>query len=153
MSVGHPLAFRRAGLKQREKIWYSLLFQFEEIAEEWLRRDDWRNLREFLAGHPELDRCIDGLARPGALTSTLNWYRANLGPRNLIEDAMEFPLITAPTLAVWSTGDHALTEEVMLLSRDFVSGPWRYERIEGVGHYMPLEAPDKVSSLLLEHLQ
>src|SRR5262245_14239081 len=28
LSVGHPTAFRNAGLKQREKSWYMLLFQF-----------------------------------------------------------------------------------------------------------------------------
>jgi pimeloyl-ACP methyl ester carboxylesterase len=152
MSVGHPLAFRRAGLEQRQKMWYALLFQFDGIAEEWLRRDDWRNLRTFLADHPDLDRCIEGLARPGALTSTLNWYRANLGPRNLIDDPMEFPLVEASTLAVWSTRDHALTEEPMLLSQQFMSGPWRYERLEDIGHYIPLEAPDAITDLLLGHL-
>src|SRR5438309_4949450 len=29
MSVGHPWASRGAGLRQREKSWYTLLFQFE----------------------------------------------------------------------------------------------------------------------------
>ena len=29
LSVGHPKAFRDAGLAQREKSWYMLLFQFE----------------------------------------------------------------------------------------------------------------------------
>jgi pimeloyl-ACP methyl ester carboxylesterase len=37
-------------------------------------------------------------------------------------------------------------------SSAFVSGPWRYERIEGAGHWMQLEAPDEVTALLLDFL-
>jgi pimeloyl-ACP methyl ester carboxylesterase len=38
------------------------------------------------------------------------------------------------------------------LTARFVTGPWRYERLDGVGHWMQLEAPDAVSSLLIDHL-
>src|SRR5437763_15121517 len=37
LSVGHPRAFRDAGFEQRMRSWYMLLFQFEGIAEQWLR--------------------------------------------------------------------------------------------------------------------
>jgi pimeloyl-ACP methyl ester carboxylesterase len=33
-----------------------------------------------------------------------------------------------------------------------VRGSWRYERLEGVGHWMQLEAPDEVNRLLLDFL-
>jgi len=45
LSVGHPSAFRDAGFAQREKSWYMLLFQFEDIAETWLSADDFANMR------------------------------------------------------------------------------------------------------------
>ena len=38
LSVGHPSSFDGAGYEQREKSWYMLLFQFEGVAEQWLRR-------------------------------------------------------------------------------------------------------------------
>ena len=41
----------RAGLEQREKSWYMLLFQFAE-AEELLRQDDWALLREWVGEPP-----------------------------------------------------------------------------------------------------
>ncbi len=47
----------------------------------------------------------------------------------------------------------ALTEKQMTLSGEYVDGPWRYERIDGAGHWMPLEKPDEVTALLLSHLQ
>ena len=77
LSVGHPGV--PIDFAQREKSWYMLLFQFEE-AEELLRRDDWAFLREWVGTHPEPDRVIADLQRPGALTAGLNWYRANRHP-------------------------------------------------------------------------
>jgi pimeloyl-ACP methyl ester carboxylesterase len=55
-------------------------------------------------------------------------------------------------MGIWSTGDIALTEVQMTDSADNVAGPWRYERLDGPGHWMQLEAPDRVSELLLDFL-
>jgi len=55
-------------------------------------------------------------------------------------------------MGVWSAGDLALTEEQMTGSTAYVTGPWRYERLEGIGHWMPLEAPEAVNALLLDFL-
>ena len=55
-------------------------------------------------------------------------------------------------MGVWSSGDFALTEEQMTGSGAYVAGPWRYERLEGAGHWMQLEKPDEVSRLLLDFL-
>ncbi|MFF9867422.1 alpha/beta fold hydrolase [Streptomyces sp. NPDC013953] len=33
-----------------------------------------------------------------------------------------------------------------------VDGPWRYERVENAGHWLPLEAPERVNGLLLDFL-
>src|SRR6185312_13425503 len=35
---------------------------------------------------------------------------------------------------------------------EHVSGPWRYERLEGPGHWMQLDAPDQVNALLTDFL-
>jgi pimeloyl-ACP methyl ester carboxylesterase len=40
----------------------------------------------------------------------------------------------------------------MQRSREHVAGPWRYERVEGAGHWMQLDAPDAINALLLEFL-
>jgi pimeloyl-ACP methyl ester carboxylesterase len=31
-----------------------------------------------------------------------------------------------------------------------VSGPWRYERIEGASHWLQLDEPERTNELLLE---
>ena len=151
LSVGHPASFRSAGFEQREKSWYMLLFQFEGIAEEWLSADDWANFREW-SHHPDADGVIADLENSGSLTPGLNWYRANVHPRTLVEPPLELPRVTVPTMGVWSTGDFALTEQQMTGSADFVAAPWRYERIDGPGHWMQWEAPEQVNALLLDFL-
>lgn len=151
LSVGHPMSFGRAGWEQREKSWYMLLFQFEGIAEQWLTDHGWANFRAW-GRHPDADAVIADLEADGSLTPGLNWYRANVAPRTLVEPPMQLPPVTRPTMGVWSTGDIALTEKQMTGSAEFVSGPWRYERIEGPGHWMQWEAPDTVNTLLLDFL-
>jgi pimeloyl-ACP methyl ester carboxylesterase len=149
--VGHPSAFRDVGFAQREKSWYMLLFQFEGIAEQWLSGNDWENMREW-SSHPDAEQVIADLSRPGALTAALNWYRANVHPRTLVEPPLVLPQIQAPTMGVWSSGDFALVESGMTSSSKYIDGSWRYERVEGPGHWMQLEAPDQVSNLLINFL-
>ena len=38
-------------------------------------------------------------------------------------------------------------------SAENVAGPWRYERLDGPGHWMQLDAPDQVNALLLDFLR
>jgi pimeloyl-ACP methyl ester carboxylesterase len=151
LSVGNPGAFAGAGFEQREKSWYMLLFQFEGIAEQWLSNNNWENFRAW-GRHPDEDAVIVELEKNESLTPALNWYRANVHPRVLVEPPLQLPPVAAPTMGVWSSGDFALTETQMLLSSGFVSGPWRYERVEGPGHWMQLEAPGEVNGLLLDFL-
>ena len=150
LSVGHPNALRTPTIEQRERGWYQLLFVFEGIAEELLMRDDWRLLREWTRGDGDLERYLADLARPGALTAALNWYRASARPEHELRERRPFPAVAAPALGLWSDGDHYLGEEGMTGSAAFVDGDWRYERIGGASHWMQLDAPDRVNELLLE---
>jgi pimeloyl-ACP methyl ester carboxylesterase len=152
LSVGHPNAFRDQTIEQREKSWYMLLFQFAGVAEELVTRDDWKLFRQFLRGDGDVERYVADLSRPGALTAALNWYRASSNPRGELASRPPLPAVAVPTLGVWSSGDNYLTEDLMLRSAEHVTGPWRYERIEGASHWLQLDAPDRVNELLLEFL-
>jgi pimeloyl-ACP methyl ester carboxylesterase len=150
LSVGNPTTFRRSSL-QREKSWYMLLFQFPGIAERWLTEDDWANFRDW-SRHPDADQVIADLESNGSLTPGLNWYRANAGPESWVGPPLQLPPVQSPTMGIWSSGDFALTEIQMTDSAENVTGPWRYERVDGPGHWLQLEAPDKVNELLLDFL-
>jgi pimeloyl-ACP methyl ester carboxylesterase len=133
--------------RQREMAWYTLFFQFAEVAEATLAYDDWAALRELSAGYADVEKAIADLSRPGALTASLNWYRANVAPR-MPGPRRELPPVTAPTLGVWSDGDRYLDGARMRASGDYVTGQWQYAEIPGASHWIPLDAPDKLSELL-----
>jgi len=104
------------------------------------------------SGHPDADQVIAELEANGSLTPALNYYRANIPPERWVAPPLQLPPVQAPTMGVWSTGDIALTEAQMTASAGHVAGPWRYERLDGPGHWMQLEAPDRVSELMLDFL-
>jgi pimeloyl-ACP methyl ester carboxylesterase len=152
ISVGHPSSFQNAGYEQLARSWYMFMFQFEGVAERWLSRNDWEFLRVMSGRRGDGDQYVADLSRPGALTAALNWYRANIPPESWISDAIPLPPVECPTMGIWSSGDVALTEAQMTGSQKFVTGPWRYERIDGSGHWIPLEEPERLSELLLDFL-
>lgn len=151
LSVGHPSSFRAGGFEQNEKSWYMLLFQFEDVAEQWLSDDNWANFRAW-GRHPDADAVIADLEATDSLTPGLNWYRANVPPDSYISAPIVLPPVQAATMGVWSSGDFALTEGQMTRSSEHVSGSWRYERLEGPGHWMQVEAPEDVNRLLIDFL-
>ena len=155
LSIGHPATFTgRPGqldLDQLEKSWFMLLFQFPGVAEEWLSANQWTNFRT-LFRHPDEDGVIADLEANSSLTPGLNYFRAIVNPESLLGPPPALSPVHAPTLGVWSSGDFALTEAQMTRSAEHVAGPWRYERLEGPGHWMQLEAPDRVNALLLDFL-
>jgi pimeloyl-ACP methyl ester carboxylesterase len=147
LSVGHPNAYATAGLEQKRRGYYVLVFQLVGVAEWLLRLGHWRALS---AAYPaEAPNWIAALSRPGRLTAALNYYRANLWLL-LRRDRRRVPL---PVMGVWSSRDAALCESQMTASRDYVDGPWRYERLDGVRHWIPLEAPGRITPLLLDFLR
>jgi pimeloyl-ACP methyl ester carboxylesterase len=150
LSVGRSASFLRTP-RQREKSWYMLLFQFPGIAERWLTEDNWANFRAW-AQHPDADQVIADLEAAGSLTPGLNWYRANLPAESWVGPPPRLAPVSTPAMGVWSTGDLALTEAQMTGSAASVAGPWRYERLDGPGHWMQLDAPERVNALLLDFL-
>ena len=135
-----------------EKSWYMLLFQFEGVAERWLSDDRGPTFGRG-RDHPDVDAVIADLEANGSLTPALNWYRANIPRRPWSIRPSSSRPSRPPTMAVWSSGDFALTEEQMTGSAAYVvravalRADWR-----APGHWMQLEAPDEVNRLLLDFL-
>ena len=152
LSVGHPNTFGDPPIEQRELSWYMLLFQFEGVAEALLERDDWKLLRQWLRGNGDVETYLADLARPGALTAALNWYRAGFAPAAELRKRQPFPVVTVPTLGVWSSGDDYLLETGLASSGEHVDAEWRYERIDGASHWLQLDAPERLNGLLLDFL-
>jgi pimeloyl-ACP methyl ester carboxylesterase len=139
VSVGHPTSFRSAGLEQQIKSWYTLLFAHEGLGEAFLRKNEYEAMRKWL-GHPRVEAVIEELERDGQMSAHLQWYRANIPPEAFVARPPVLPPIQAPTLGVWSSGDAALCERQMTDSAAYCAQGFTYSRLEGVGHWIPLEA-------------
>jgi pimeloyl-ACP methyl ester carboxylesterase len=156
LAVGHPEAFRAAGLAQRERSWYMLWFSFPGVAEDVLPADDWAPFRRwFHSGRDdELARTqIADLARPGALVAGLNWYRANIDPRTFVDETpLGLPRLTIPVLGMIGDQDVALGEPQMADSGRWLDGPFTYVPVPGADHWFPVRQATTVTDQLLAFL-
>jgi pimeloyl-ACP methyl ester carboxylesterase len=156
LSTPHPGAFLRSAVTSGQALrsWYMGLFQIPRLPE-WLTlaRDGRVALTAMRRSGLSEDRArayLEAMREPGALTGALNWYRALPFEVTAVRDAKP---VTVPTLYVWSTKDVALGRKAAELTARFVSGPYRFEVLEGVSHWIPEEAPDEVVRLVLEQLR
>ncbi len=159
LSTPHPRAFGVAlgaagdagPTDQAQRSSYIELFRAEG-SELGMLANDAAGLRLVLEAtglsHDQAAPYLDALGTPEALRAALNWYRA--ADLSLIEGLGP---ITAPTLYVWSTEDPALGPDAARATADFVEGPYRFEVLEGVSHWIAEQAPDELNRLLLEHLR
>jgi pimeloyl-ACP methyl ester carboxylesterase len=152
VSTPHPGALAttlRTDQDQRARSHYMIDWRETPATEERMLADDARELRDFYAEkvpRDSADAYVRHLSRPGALTAALNWYRAGRpdGPIGVVD---------VPTLYVWSTEDSAFGPAAAQETRRWVKGPYRFETLRGVSHWIPEEAPETLSRLLLEHLR
>jgi pimeloyl-ACP methyl ester carboxylesterase len=115
-----------------------------------LLADDARVLRERLAasGVPAaaIAEHLAVLGNAPAMEAALAWYRAR--------GAIRSPLgmINVPTLYVWGDADDTVGRAAAEGTGDFVSAPYRFEILPGVGHFVADQAPEQLNALLLPHL-
>ncbi|MEU7530964.1 alpha/beta hydrolase [Saccharothrix sp. NPDC042600] len=107
--------------------------------------DALRRMFEWKVPPSRVDEYVRRLSEPGALTAALNWYRAGR-PGGRIEH------VTVPTMYVWSTEDVAFGSTAALDTGKWVKGPYRFEMLEDVSHWVPEQVPEALTALLLEHL-
>jgi pimeloyl-ACP methyl ester carboxylesterase len=149
VSVPHPVAFveaLRTDEEQRARSRYMKDWQDPSTEEQLLSG----GLEAVLGGAPGVDAApyLERMREPGALTAALSWYRAQS-----IRDIDGLGPVTVPTMHVWSDGDVALGPTAAHATGSHVDGPYRFEVLEGVTHWVPEQAPEELSRLLLEHLR
>lgn len=148
LSVGHPAAVAHAGLAQRLRFAYVLLFKTPVVAEAALKANDWFLLRQMIADRGQQEIWRMALEPRGRLTAALNYYRANLtasGPGN-------WKQVGVPVMGVWSDRDPALGEKQMADSREYCLAGFRFERLAGADHWMQLSATTRLNGLLTDFL-
>ncbi len=155
VSVPHPDAFAVV-LTDPESCQVEASAYFDVFvqpdSEDAFLADDSAGLRAIFAGIDDeaIDDYVRVLGSKAALGAALNWYRANVADRRLEGPATGS--ITVPTMFTWSDGDTALCIDGAVLTEEYVEGPYRFEVLEGVNHWIPDLAPEVMSSLLVEHI-
>jgi pimeloyl-ACP methyl ester carboxylesterase len=152
LTTPHPRAMLKAMVTgtQALKSWYMFMFQLPVVPELAYRPHMEPRLRATLqrTGLPDeaIDRYLTPLREPGAATAAINWYRGMPLSRRRPGGT-----ITVPTLYAYPTRDAFLGRKAADLTGDYVSGPYTYEVLDGVSHWMPEEVPDVVARLVTEH--
>jgi pimeloyl-ACP methyl ester carboxylesterase len=154
LSTPHPGAMQQAVLHSDQALrsYYMGLFQLPFLPEGVLLAGGGALLRRSLArgGLPAeaVDRYVTRMREPGALSAALNWYRA-------LPWSLRDPVgtVRVPTLHVWSTGDAFLGRAATDATSRFVEGPYRLEALEGVPHWIPELAADRVGDLVTAHVR
>jgi pimeloyl-ACP methyl ester carboxylesterase len=106
-------------------------------------------------GDEDIKLYKDALRQPGALTSSLNYYRANVF-RYLFRGG-ETPSesdgrIRIPTLFIYGEQDMAVIPATVKDLGRFIDAPYREVRIPDSGHWVQNEAVTEVNNALLDFL-
>jgi pimeloyl-ACP methyl ester carboxylesterase len=153
VSTPHPRAFARALVAgtQALRSAYIPVFRIPRLAELLLGGRRQRGLHWVLGqdglGAEWVDTYTRAMARPGALSAALAWYRA------ATPFSLRAPRVRVPTLYVWGSGDAALGPRAAVTTARWVTGAYRFEVLPGAGHWLPEHHAEELGRLLLEHLR
>jgi len=154
LSRPHPNAFNRAlqmvdgeqaGRSRHHKAF------LEPDAADVVLADDCKWLRDRLAANgvpaDAIERHLAVLGNKEAMEAALAWYRAR--------GAIRGPLgpIRVPTLYIWGDADDTVGRIAAEGTRNFIAAPYQFEVLPGVGHFAADSAPERVSELLLAHIE
>jgi len=154
LSRPHPNAFNRAlemidgDQAKRSKHHKAFL---EPDAADVVLADDAKWLRDRLSANGVPAEAIAAhlavLGNKEAMEAALAWYRAR--------GAIRGPLgpIRVPTLYIWGDADDTVGRTAAEGTKDFIAAPYQFEVLRGVGHFAADQAPDRVSELVLAHVE
>jgi pimeloyl-ACP methyl ester carboxylesterase len=89
----------------------------------------------------------EALASQEAVETVYHWYRAMplwIGP--------QLPSVPAPTMFIWPPAAANISREAAEANAKYVTGPYRFEMVDGSRQPILQSAPEAMTELLLEHL-
>lgn len=150
---------------QLRRSWYMFFFQ-SPLADMAVPLDDlsfidrlWADWSPGYDAAEDLDHVKDCLRDPANLTAALSYYRATIGTgsRDPELDAVEASAAAGPpsqpTLYLHGVDDGCMGIELADKAAAILTSTGsRMERVDGTGHFLHLEAPDRVNRLILDFL-
>ena len=162
LNAPHPAAFARELRTpgQLLRSWYIFFFQVPWLPEASFRAANFALLERTLRTDPvrpgafsdeDVRRYKRALAQPGALTATINYYRAAVrtDPREALREPSP---ITCPTLLIWGDRDRYLGPALTEGLERWVPAI-RVEHIPDASHWVQADPPERVNDLLVSYLR
>ncbi|MEL6131246.1 MAG: alpha/beta fold hydrolase [Cyanobacteria bacterium J06628_4] len=153
LNLPHPAKFAQ-GLRtwqQLARSWYILFFQLPLLPELLLQANLSRSMEQTFRGmaidksafsDADIKAYTTALAKPGALTAALNYYR-NLLP--LLLSPTDWPILfQTRTLMIWGENDVALGKELTEGTEDYVQD-FQIRYIPNCSHWVQQEQPQLVN--------
>ncbi|MFX0050784.1 MAG: alpha/beta fold hydrolase, partial [Candidatus Hermodarchaeota archaeon] len=170
LNCPHPIplleAFWSMKFQQLQKSWYVFFFQIPNIPEAMLSGNNYESLVRMVKGSifnkqalnsKDLQRYIEAWSQPGALTASINYYRANWNPVQIMSMTEEqqinltrrFPKVKCPTLVIWGERDLALDKFLIKETQKYIDGSYKIIYLPEFGHWVHMEAPELVNKSIL----
>ena len=156
-----PVIWRRnLTFKQLLAMWYAFFFQLPAVPEFLLSVNDYAVLERAMRGttaekgvFTDEDIAVyrEAWKQPGALSTMLNYYRANILRRFAVREQNE-KRITVPTLFVYGQQDKAILPETVRNVGSVIDAPFEEFFVPLSGHWVQQEAAEAVNQILLEFL-
>ncbi len=154
LSVPHLDALARAYQEdslQHAASDYVRNFQVAKLPEFILARNDYKLLESLWSEHTEeeLAAYTTLFRQKHALTSSINWYRANF---DVFGNGNGIGNIKVPVLFVWGNKDSALQRSGVEWTRNYVDGYYRFLELEA-GHWLVQGSYDTIWKEIEQHLK
>lgn len=160
LNLPHPTLFVQAfwgNWQQMKRSWYMAFFQLPWLPEAAIRSNNYAMLEQVMRGtasekshfsDEDMHFFQQALARPGALTAALNYYRAlSRGSGGFYKGTGMRVLV--PTVLIWGENDTALGKELTYGTERFVPD-LRIQYVPNCGHFVHEEQPELVNGYLLD---
>jgi pimeloyl-ACP methyl ester carboxylesterase len=151
---------RNMSLRQLAASWYMFFFQLPYLPELLLAANDFALLRRALKettaeremiADADIDVYKNAWREPEAITSMLNYYRANVFGR-LLGPSTTDKRITVPTLFVYGQQDQAILSETVRGVGEVVEAKFDQFLVPTAAHWIQQEIPNEINDILLEFL-
>jgi pimeloyl-ACP methyl ester carboxylesterase len=152
--------------EQRKRSWYMWFFQLAVLPELIVPGDDfafvdnlWREWSPGCAPDPaQMAQLKQTLAAPGVLEAALGYYRQTIDFARQADDLAALQvevssgMISVPALFAMGADDGCFQPDVEGASLAFCTTAARVEILDGCGHFLHVEAPERVNALVLSAL-
>jgi pimeloyl-ACP methyl ester carboxylesterase len=159
VNAPHPAVFAREMRRPRQLLrsWYAVFFQLPFLPEAAIRARSFALLERVFRGtarpgaftDADIGRYREALARPGALTAALDYYRAYRSHFFQPHDTKHRPsrTIQRPVMVIWGEKDQALNLHNLDGLERYVPD-LRVERLPEASHWVMADEPERTAELL-----